>query len=325
MKERLQLVGIILELQIILQGQMVSTAGGAVTDFTREAPLGLISLLEISGNFRRTGRKRPIISGEPVEFYWPLSFLAGMPGQLLRTSTGASATDPIRGVLLDVVKNPGAPIGGATYIDTRLYTSMDVYVQWAADAALAATNLSAVQNLDIKFVVKEWLGRGIPPPNAPHFEPFWVHKRHLTESANTKVDNDPFLSFDGLISDFGFRQHDESAAGDAERVDGLVRKLSMVQGGVPIIDNDDWQALKRKTYEQFPLGYTATPPNGLVYLEAEPELDSRKGPVAVIRDTLTAVDPDVTAITPGTSDALNTVVHGGTPNPAMARRLADDV
>lgn len=319
-KQDMQLTGLIVDLQFILTGTMTSTAGGAVAAFEREAPWSIVTLLELAGNFRRGGRKRQILSADPTIIYWPASLLAGQPGELLKASSGASATDALRGVLPNLIKDVGSLYAPFQYIDTRLYTSLDLLVQWGADSLLAGTNLASIDSEEILVTVKELVG-ALPPPKAPHFEPAWVTKRHLTEGSNTKVDNDPEFSFDGIASHYFFEQIDVSAAGDLERVNTLVKRLTMNQASSPIVDNADWSMLRRKTQEHFPLGNTTSYPNGIVGLPAEPPLDSRDGAVSVIRDTLTGADAGETGVTPATGDAFHTTLFVSEPNPAMARLM----
>lgn len=320
LKERLQLSGIVREIVNTLQGTMTSTAGGAISGFAREAPLSLVLLFELSGNFALTGRKRQIVNAVPQDLYWPLSFLGGAPGTITRTSTGASATDPIRAVLHDMVQDPSQQFAAATYIDVRLYNTLDFRLQWGANADLATTNLSAVAP-EWEFRIKEEVGADIPSPDAPHFEPAWVQKQHGTTTSGTRLTGEASVSWDGLAIVYFAQQHDDSAVGDAERVDGLVRILDIEQAGAPVFSRITWQALLRLTQTQYPLGLTTAQPAGVIAVTIDPPLDSRRGAIAVIRDTASANPAGITDIAPAASDRLVSTLYVVEPNPAMDELL----
>lgn len=322
LKERMQLTGLIREATYTIQGNQVSTAGGAISGFAREAPWSQISLLTLEGNYLPTGKIRTVINAPAQEIYWPSSFMNGSPGTILTTSAGASATDPIRGVIHDFLtdEGPGGIFALSTYIDTRQYTDMTETNQWAADADYATTNLSDLTSLEIELRIKEEIG-DLPSADAAHFEPAFISRDHPTTTSDTKIQNDSQVGWDGMVLTYFARQHDDSATGNSERVDGLVRRVTVEQGGRALLNNMDIQSLIRLTQKQYPLARTATDPAGVYAISMEPAVDSRLGPLNVIRDTTTTNPPGITAITPAAGDKWVSQVLIAEPNAAMDAQL----
>lgn len=320
LKKKLSLTGLIKRLVFTLIGQQVSTGGGAITGFSREAPWPLISLLTLQGNFQpKGGENRIALSGPPADLYWPMAHLSGSPPALLTTSSGAAATDPIRGVLPIYWADPASELSLSTYLDTRLYDTLDLMVEWAANAALASTNLSTVQNLILEVYVEELVGADLPDKNAAHFEPFVLLKQHATDRAETDFTDNGELSFDGLVSFYHAQQHDASAAGNLQRVDGITRKLGITQGSKPLLARSWWNTLLRESADEYPLGYTTAQPAGVVAHRPRKLWDSRKGKLNVDRDSNTAsqTGSGLTDVVAAAGDQLKSVIVGGWPNPAM--------
>lgn len=309
LKQDMQLTGKIRDLQFKVQGTMTATGGGAISGFTREAPFGVMSTWELSGNFKATGQKRTIFNNDPAEMYWPCNFKEYNPGRTLIVSAGAAAVDPFIGTIQDVVKLPASPFRNATYIDSRYYTTLDFIINWSnGTTAFASTNLASIQlvALDVQ-IVEEY-----DTPDTedhPHFEPAWTVKDHPTTTVNTQVTNDADFVFAGDCPALYFRQHDDSAVGNAERVDGLVRFLSLYQNGLPVIDNKAWSSLLEETQRSNPLAYTTTRPAGVVTIPFMPPLKSRFGNLSLKRDTQSANPPDITDIVAGAGDKIVTVAY----------------
>lgn len=321
LKQDMQVSGLIREMVQTLQGNQVSTGGGAISGFTREAPFGLASLLEISGNYAVTGKKRQVLNAPPADIYWLCSFLQNAPGTTLTTSAGASATDPIRGVLGDFVTDQSQGYGGATYIDSRLYATLDVTVRWGALADLASTNLSSTSSVEWEVRVKEEVGGDLPSAEDAHFEPAVIQKQHPSTTTGTQLANDNVVTWDGLAIVWFSQQHDDSAAGNLQRVNGLIRLVDINQGGRPVVVRKTFQALLRETQTKYSLGLTTTQPDGVTCVPIDPPLDSRNGTMTVIRDTQTTPPPGITSVTAATSDRLNTTLLVIEPNPAMDEAL----
>jgi len=323
LKQRFALTGIIRRMILTLQGSQISTGGGAISAFGREAPWPLISRLEIVGNYRpKDGQARVAFNAPPADLYWPMNFLAGSIGEILIASAGASSTDPIRGVIPIIWADPGSLMFDATMLDSRDYTSLDMNIDWAADAVLAATNLSSVTGLNLEVYIEEIVGPGLPPVGWAHYEPFFIQKTHPASTQDTELTDDSEMKWDGLVNVAHFQQNDDSAVGNLERVNGLVRILAVDQGSKPIIPRTSIQSLLRDTQEEYPLALTTTQPDGVYAVKAEPTWDSKKGVFTVKRDTQSAVPAGFTAVTPAAGDYIKTTLIGGSPNPALREALA---
>ncbi len=321
LKERMQITGRIMSIVFRLYGTMTSTGAGAITAFSREAPWPLISLLRFAGFYTPTGKTRTIMDAPPAELYWPAAFMNGSLPDLLIVSTGAAATDPLRGILPNFWTDPGTNFGGTTWIDSRLYTDLSMSVQWGPLAALAGTNLASVAGITLEIQIEELVGDDIGDANEAHFEPAVIHKTHASTSADTKLTNDSVISHDGQLIVACFRQHDAGAVGNAQRVDGLIRRLTMEQGGKALINNADWSSLIRASTRDYPLAYTAAPPVGVVALTMDPPVSSRKGAIQIVRDTATAVPPDIAAIVAAANDAVQSVMIIAEPNASLDEML----
>ncbi len=321
LKERMQITGRIMSITFRLYGEMVSTGGGAVTAFSREAPWPLISLLRFAGHYVPLSKTRTIMDAPPDELFFPSAFMNGALPDTLIVSAGAAATDPIRGILPNFWTDPGTNFGGTTWVDSRLYTDLTLSVQWASNAQLAATNLSLVQGLTLEIQIEELVGDDIGAADEPHFEPTVIHKTHASTSQDTKLTNDSVIGHDGQLIVACFRQHDDSAVGNAQRTDGIIRRMTLEQGGKNIINNADWSSLIRATVRDYPLAYLAAPPVGVIALGMDPPIASRKGAIAILRDTETAVPPDITGIVATTNDALESVMIIAEPNASMDELL----
>jgi hypothetical protein len=271
----------------------------------------------MAGHFVSTGKTRTIMDAPPTELYWPSAFMYGSLPDVLIASAGAASTDPLRGILPTFWTDPGTNYGGTTWIDTRLYTDLSLSVQWGALAALASTNLASVAGITLEVQIEELVGDDIGDANQAHFEPTVIHKVHASTSVDTKLTNDSVIGFDGQLIVACFRQHDNSGVGNAQRVDGLIRRVTMEQGGNALINQADWSSLIRASVRDYPLAYVAAPPVGVVALGMDPPVASRKGAIHIIRDTETAVPPDITAVAPAASDALHSVMIVAEPNASL--------
>lgn len=321
LKEEMGIVGRIKEMLLIVRGSQVSTAGGAISGFGRTAPWILIKNIEISGHYLPRAEIRTIVNADPTRLYWLAAFLNNHPGRLLTTSAGASATDPIQGVIPDFLTDNSQPFAGATYIDARNYTSINIIIDWADDADLATTNLSDVTGLEVEVQVVEEVGADMGPADEAHFEPSVIFKEHPSTTLNTKLTNDKLVSWDGLAITACFFQHDDSAAGDAELVDGLVKRFTLSHGGHAVFEDIDWSAVLRKSQKQYPLAYTTTVRAGTAAVKLEPPMDSRDGDAGVRRDTRTTAPAEITAVTPAAADSFITMLLVAEPNKAMQERL----
>lgn len=293
---------IIAQIQVVLRGNMVSGGGGAISGFHRDAPCGMLTALKLWGGYKARGGQRVILDAPPQQQFYPGNFMAGLFHALLRTSAGASSTDPFRATIPLPLVDPNARTAGVTYIDCRDYASLQMDLRWAADADLATTNLSSVASveLEVKIITVE----NGPRQGFPHYEPNIVYKELAASTASTRLVDNGSLPWDGDLWSLWTQQHDDSASGDSERVDGLVRALFATQGKREAVPYSRTDPLRRATWEKYNPSLTTTEVTGVQVLTFSPPRKSRMGTILLGRDTSSSNPLGVTAITPATSDAL---------------------
>jgi hypothetical protein len=295
---------IIVAMQLIIRGNMVSTGGGAISGFHRDAPCGVIQTAKCWGNIAGGVAKnqRTIFDMPPQQMFYPGSFFMNVFNALLRTSSGAAATDPFRATIPVPLVNPLSPIKDRTFIDCRDYTSFKLDLRWAAAADLATTNFSsdASVELEVQLTVME----DAPPRGIPHFEPELVYKELPADTASSRLTRDGDISWNGYLTALWLQQHDDSAAGDSERVDGLVRAFSVEHGKGQLVPFTRWDPTRRDTWSKFPYTQSTTEVTGVAALHLPMPPHSRRGKLNMIRNTSEANPLGVTAITPAAGDAL---------------------
>lgn len=309
---------IILAITLIIRGTMTATGGGAISGFHRDAPCGMINNAKLWGNYAGGVAKnqRTIFDQPPQQMFYPGNFFANVFNALLRTSTGAAATDPFRATIPVPLVDPLADTAQATYIDCRDYTSFKLDLRWAADADLATTNLSTVQAVELEVELELW--EDGPARGVPHYEPSIIYKELDASTAQSRLTQNGDFAWDGDLWALWLQQHDDSAVGDAERVDGLVRALSLEHGRRPAIPFGRWDPFRRKTWGLYPYSLSTTEVAGVAGIHFNIPRRSRAGSINIVRNTLEANPPGVTAITPAAGDAL--FVTGVAAEPVYGRQ-----
>lgn len=303
---------IIIGATLILRGNMVSTAGGAISGFHRDAPCGVIQNVLIEGGYNLTGKRRQIANAPAQELYWPGNYTNAVRHALLRTSAGASATDPFRAVIPMPLRDPRFRHASRTYIDCRDYNSLILGVRnWAADADFATTNLSDLTSVEIEIALD--LVENGPPKRAAHFEPSIVYKDVPMVTTSTQDNQAGQVSWDGLATALWLAQYDDSATGDSERVNSILRQFSARQAGDVKVDNTRWEKALRDTWSKYNPSMTTTEEAGIAGLPLSPIWSSRRGPAYLQRDTSTTAPVGITGVTAAANDALRTLVIAAEP------------
>jgi len=303
---------ILFNLTLIIRGTMTATGGGAISGFHRDAPAGMINNWKLIGHYEPTGKNRTIFDMPPQQMFYPGNFSNGVFHALLRTSSGAAATDPFRATVPVPLRDPRFKRAGSTYIDCRDFESLNFDIKnWAADADLATTNLASVQSVQIE-VEAEIMENG-PAQGDPHFEPMIAYKEMPLSTTSNKLTDSGQLPWDGFATALWVQPLDDSGAGDAERVNGLLRTFEVKQGSRGLIDEIGFDAALRATWSRYNPTLTTTEVVGVVGVPLSPPWDGRDGPAIMRRDTQTAVVPGVTAITPAAGDTLFNTVIGADP------------
>jgi len=298
---------VIIAMTLIFRGTMTSTGGGAISGFHRDAPCGLMTNAKLQGGYAGglAKNRRVIFDMPPQQMFYPGVYLSGVFNALLRTSAGAASTDPIRATIPVPLVDRLADTAKMTYIDPRDYTSLNLDVRWDTDANLASTNLSTVQAVECEVmltILEDFFPRG-----TSHYEPNIVYKELACDSASTRLTDNGDVTWDGDLWSIWFQQFDDSATGDSERVDGLVRALSLLGSKGEAIPWVRWDILRRLTWAKYNYALSTTEIAGVAAasFKGAPRR-ARNGHVKVVRNTSEANPPGVTAITPGSNDTLMT-------------------
>src|SRR3972149_11557293 len=91
---------VVVRLMYVFRAEQVSTAGGAISGFHRDAPAGMIVNAHLYGAYKPMSNKRRSIHNMPAQqMYWAGSYEQGAVQAMLTTSAGASSTDPIRATI----------------------------------------------------------------------------------------------------------------------------------------------------------------------------------------------------------------------------------
>ncbi len=303
---------IIWGITLIIRGTMTSGGGGAITGFHRDAPAGMITNVVLSGGYDNARGRRELVNAPTQQLFYPGNFSSGIFHALLRTSAGAASTDPFRATIPLPLRDPAFGYSDSVYIDVRDYNSFDLDIRnWATDASLATTNVSTVQAVELEVQI-DLVDNG-PPQGSPHFEPSLAYKELPASSVSTRLTDNGQLSWDGFAVALWMQQHDDSGAGDAERVNGLVRRLIVEQRGMPRMDNVSWDQLLRNTWAKYNPSLTTTEVAGVAGYTFDPPLDAVDGPGFNVRDTSSANPPGITDIVATTSDALFSLIVAAEP------------
>ncbi len=314
---------VIVAMTLVIRASMTSTGGGAISGFHRDAPCGLITNAKLAGGYNGgllNKNRRTIFDMPPQQMFYPGVYNSGVFNALLRTSSGAAATDPLRATIPVPLVDRRADSRRKTFIDPRDYTSLTLDVRWGADADLATTNLSTVQAVECEVlltVLEAAWGRG-----KHHFEPNLVYKEMSADSASSRLSENSDIAWDGDLWSIWFQQYDDSGAGDAERVDGLVRVIILEGNKGNPIPWARWDPLRRSTFAKFPYTQSTTEIAGVAVagFHGSPRR-AANGSLKVIRNTSETNPLGVTAITPASNDALMTTAIAAEPvyAPSAAR------
>lgn len=298
---------IIVDMNMIIRGNQVATGGGAVSGFHRDAPCGMITTAKFEGGYSGgvAKAKRVIFDCPPQQMYWPGNYMASVINALLRTSSGASQTDPIRAVIPVPLRDPHYRKSEAVYIDCRDYTSLKLDVRWGPDADLATTNLSDVTSLELEVELE--VADDYIPRKTPHYEPNIVYKEMPADTSSSRLVTEGDITWDGDLCSLWLQQHDDNASGDSERVDGLVRALTLQHGKGQAIPFTRWDPLRRDTWKRYPYTQSTTEIAGIASALFRVPRRSEQGKLLVIRNTQETNPPGVAAITPAANDKLFTL------------------
>lgn len=303
---------LIWSLTLILRGTMTSTGAGAITGFHRDAPAGMIQNLKFGGQYDPWGARREVFNGPLQQFLWPGNDTSKITHALLRTSAGATSTDPFRATVAMPLRDPYFARRERVYIDVRDYSSLLLEIaNWETDANLAPTNLSSVQAVELE--VQFQLIENGPGQGAPHFEPSLSYKELPLSTTSTKLTDSGQIAWDGFATAIWLQQFDESQTGDNERSNGLLKQVSIRQANKNLVDDQTWDSILRDTWTRYTPALTTAETIGIAGIPLDPPWDGRNGPANVLRDTSTTPPPGVTAVTPTTSDALMTLIVAADP------------
>lgn len=305
---------VIVAMTLVFRATMTATGGGAISGFHRDAPCGLMTNAKLAGGYEGGLRqnRRTIFDMPPQQMFYPGVYETGVFNALLRTSSGAAQTDPVRATIPVPLVDRLADTARMTYIDPRDYTSLNLEVRWAPDTDLASTNLSTVQAVECEVfltILENFWKRG-----TPHYEPNLVYKELSADTASSRLTDNGAINWDGDLWSLWFQQFDESASGDSERVDGLVRALTVPGPKGDAIPWVRWDVLRRSTWAKYNYSLSTTEVAGVAAasFKGAPQR-SHRGSLKVVRNTSETNPPGVTAITPTAGDLLMTTAIAAQP------------
>lgn len=302
---------IIAAITVIIRGNMVATGGGAISGFARDEPSGRITQMKLRGAHVPKGGAREILSAPPQQLFYPGNFSSNLFHAMLLTSSGAGQTDPFRATIPLPLVDPNSTNAPMTYIDVRDYTSLNLVLQWDADTTLASTNLSSVSGVELE--VKVITVEDGPEQGSPHYEPNISYKEVPLSTSATRLVTDGNLTWDGDLWAMWLQEFDASASGNSQRIDGILRELTVRQGKRDVVPKARWDALRRATWEKYNPAMTTTEVTGVIGVPFSPRLRSEDGDLLIERDTATTNPLGVTAVTAATGDTLMTTLVAAEP------------
>lgn len=300
-------------------------AGAAVT-LTRRAPaLYIGNNLKVYANHRALGNLE-IWNADVGDLYDLSSFFSRTAKPL--SAPTADATNAILAWDLPM-RIPTMPHLNQYHDLRNDYGSYVVELAVGALTDYAASGVTSFSSVTVDVHIYE-LVRGIPPADSPHYIVTWPQLRQPVESTST------MLRTTGLAGGFcpliQYRQHDDSASGDSELVDGLVRFIRARHRGEVVLDSTPWESLRDQTTRNWSRGAgttVATPvPSGYAIWDVDPDydgdamLDARSEPIFHELDTSTTPQIDTTAVTPAASDLLVMTPAMLVPNSTLKEGLA---
>jgi hypothetical protein len=319
------LTGRIVALTLVIVGTMTAGGGGAIAAFGKDAPANLLSLATLEGAYRlSTGDRVQHISLPGGEWVWPAAKMNGVIPTLLRTSTGAGNTDPFSCELLNILRDPSSKIHDHTGIDVREYGELTLRLDWAEATTLAATNLASIQAVSVLVKIEEEVG--LPAVGSyPNFTPVVSFKDLACVTPDTAISENGTFGFRGYATCLHVRQHDALGVGDAQRVDGMLRKLTAYHGGKSVYDHVEVAAMLTDDKVNFPLTGIVNRPAGVYSLPFQPMLKSgagANGALSFTRDTLSAPPADIVPVVAGAGDKIVVVLSCAVPNDKAAHLMS---
>jgi hypothetical protein len=319
------LTGRIVSLTLLIVGTMTAGMGGAVSGFAKDAPASLLLLATLEGSYKLgTGDRVQMLALPGAEWLWPASKLNGTLPTILRTSTGGGNTDPFSVELLSILRDPSSKIHDHTGIDVREFGELTLRLDWDNALNLATTNLASVQNVSVLIEIKEEVG--LPAVGSyPNFTPVVSFKDLAMVTQDTAISDNGTFGFRGYCTALHMRQHDALGVGDAQRTDGILRKLTVYHGGKSILDHVETPAFITTDKINYPIVGIVGRPAGVYSMPFMPMLRSGAGAAGALsftRDTLSPNPPDIVPVVAGAGDKMVVVLSTAVPNDNAAHLLS---
>jgi len=292
---------------------------GTATDTMPALAFG--TTVRLSGSHKDLGEVI-VYDGDGIDLYHLSSYLSHAAKEI----SGTLATNATHTISWDIpLYHPEhARQGVFSYLDPREFSNLQLTITGGADSSFGYTNVpTAIASLTYDVVVVEDMTP--PPVNYPHYIPMIKSLREATTSANLQQRTGGLAgAFLALIY---LRTHDDSASGDSERVNGLLRTVRVNHRGQYVIDLTNFESLREITNRRWRQSWVTTRPAGIVILDADEDndpdnmWDTRVQPIYMDYDTSSTPPAGTTAVTVTTSDYVQAHALGFAPNRSLAEAL----
>jgi len=305
--------GPVYEIPIRVDGTATSGGGGAGASPTRDAPL----LNHLSNTPLRVEKnQRAIITIDTTDLYWLYRWFYGADDLSAPMPGGASTAVDVLAETGIPIRNPRSKYGlgdPAYMIDVIDGDDLKIRGRFGNGSTDYMATNSGTSTSNVRISQKQW--ENVRPSGTAFLEPR-IHQLRMPIESQVRshrtggrftFENDEYLL--GCL----IRQHDDSASGDAERVDGLVSRvhaeLRTPDGNGTEVDAE-WKVLQRDGFDYFRVP-NAERNSGMAWLNLGDEKDaedlrfvSAGSSLQLTIDNQEVVSDGVTNVTPANPDEL---------------------
>ena len=306
-------------------GSVTAAGGGGVATLTGEAPLQFaINNVRINMPYRGVTFPRAC-DAQGRDLYLAQIFRQGNRTTLTAPTPGAGATGTFEATCALGLTVPG-PVEELCYWHPQRMGSMSMELAVGALTDYASTNVASTSGLRIRVEVEEMSGplSDVPGPDEPHFVRVFGSQRLPHESQARDLPSTGLST--GLMDWLLLRVRDASVVGDADRVDGLVRRFTLTQGARNLFELMGVRALAVKNQDENPMG--AAIMSGLVFWKPSRDnlfhelVNLGLDPATLHADTQDAVEDGVTAVAPAAGDHTQITTGSLVPTPECVAEFA---
>ena len=301
-------------LALKIDGTVTATGGGTLAGLTLDAPWGILDRV------RLLQASKYLLDMNPVDFYHLCALFNECYPQKTASTPAASASGAI---LAEAVLPLHRMSGRAPFILDGRADAQKLQLQGAMNAIAnyASTNASTF-SANVRMSGEQ--ANMTPEQSRLYALPAYKTSELEAESSSADIFKTVTLHEDGELVGILLRQHDSSATGDSQRVDGIVKRIMLrgafAQHGMLDISDLRWGELKAQTRELFHIEQDVLKA-GIAFVPTK-----KNGQALMVRagDTLSfgintsdTVEGELTAVTPASGDRLivtpilNKLVGGG--------------